>query len=109
MKALLETVERLEAWLSETKISGTIPPAFVEKCTAILNAAPSPGGLWDAWKIAAKDMARAIQMDGGTSDALRTVGFAGWVVGVVDEPTRSAHESAAATAAYFREFLGLEF
>ncbi len=77
MKALLETVERLEAWLSETKISGTIPPAFVEKCTAILNAAPSPGGLWDAWKIAAKDMARAIQMDGGTSDALRTVFFDG--------------------------------
>lgn len=43
------------------------------------------------------------------ADALRTVGFDGWVVGVVDKPEKSAHEAAAETAEYFREFLGLDF
>ncbi|MCE9634913.1 MAG: sugar phosphate isomerase/epimerase [Planctomycetes bacterium] len=45
----------------------------------------------------------------GVADALRAVQFDGWVVGVVDQPARSAHESARAAAKYFREFLGLEF
>lgn len=45
----------------------------------------------------------------GIADALRSTGFAGWIVGVVDNPRQSALISAGRTAKYFRDFLQLEF
>lgn len=40
------------------------------------------------------------------ADALRSVEYRRWVVGVVDRPARSAHDSASRTARFFREDLG---
>jgi sugar phosphate isomerase/epimerase len=45
----------------------------------------------------------------GLVAALRATSFGGWIVGVVDDPERSAHDSAVGAAGYFRNVLGLEF
>lgn len=43
------------------------------------------------------------------ADALRAVGFDGWIVGAVDSPSSSPLESVRATAAHFRGPLGFPF
>lgn len=45
----------------------------------------------------------------GVAEALRATSFSGWIMGVVDRPSHSAHESAIAAAHHFRTVLGLEF